>query len=153
MVGSIPLPMAHAEGRFTHEDPDYFARLAEQGHVALVYAGLGRRAEAQREARWLQQSRTYREDAFDGPLLAGDRARILAGIGDVDGALAEIEPDARGDPSLRLVAVGVELDAGTTAPQSPQKRLPCGTSLAQDGHLDITVRQAYTNGGFKSLSR
>lgn len=43
LVGSIPLPMAHAEGRFTHEDPAFFAALAEQGHVALVYTGLGGR--------------------------------------------------------------------------------------------------------------
>ncbi|MFO7608177.1 MAG: phosphoribosylformylglycinamidine synthase subunit PurL [Candidatus Krumholzibacteriia bacterium] len=43
LTGSIPLPMAHAEGRFTHEDPAFFARLAEQGLVALVYGPLGGR--------------------------------------------------------------------------------------------------------------
>jgi phosphoribosylformylglycinamidine synthase len=43
LTGTFPLPMAHAEGRFTHEDPQAFARLAEQGHVALVYAALGGR--------------------------------------------------------------------------------------------------------------
>jgi len=53
--------------------------------------GLGRRGEALREARWLQQSAAYREDAFFGPLLAEDRARILAAAGDVDAALNEIE--------------------------------------------------------------
>jgi eukaryotic-like serine/threonine-protein kinase len=57
----------------------------------LAYAGLGRHAEAQRETRWLERSRTYREDAFDGPQLAEDRARILAEIGEPDAALAEIE--------------------------------------------------------------
>ncbi|HPF71860.1 MAG TPA: phosphoribosylformylglycinamidine synthase subunit PurQ, partial [Candidatus Krumholzibacteria bacterium] len=43
LTGSIPLPMAHAEGRFTHEDPAFFAQLAEEGHVALVYEALGGR--------------------------------------------------------------------------------------------------------------
>jgi phosphoribosylformylglycinamidine synthase II/phosphoribosylformylglycinamidine synthase I len=42
-TGTVPLPMAHAEGRFTHEDPEFFARLAEDGHVALVYSALGGR--------------------------------------------------------------------------------------------------------------
>jgi serine/threonine-protein kinase len=57
----------------------------------LALAGLGRRAEALREARWLQQSPVYREDAFDGPMLAEDRARILAQVGEADAALDEIE--------------------------------------------------------------
>ena len=57
----------------------------------LALAGLGRHREAQHEARWLQQSKIYREDAYFGPLLAEDRARILAAIGDADAALAEIE--------------------------------------------------------------
>ena len=57
----------------------------------LAFAGLGRRREAQREARWLQQSNVYRDDAFTGPLLAEDRARILAAIGESDAALEEIE--------------------------------------------------------------
>ena len=41
----VPVPMAHAEGRFTHEDPAFFATLAEKGHVALQYTGLGGRAQ------------------------------------------------------------------------------------------------------------
>jgi serine/threonine-protein kinase len=57
----------------------------------LALAGLGRREEAWGEARWLQRSKIYREDALDGVLPAEDRARILAAIGDVDAALAEIE--------------------------------------------------------------
>lgn len=44
--GSFPLPMAHAEGRFTHEAPGFFDRLAEEGHVALRYAALGGRADS-----------------------------------------------------------------------------------------------------------
>ena len=64
-----------------------------RAHAAhgLALAGLGRRDEARHEADWLQQSRVYREDAFDGPVLGEDRAQILAGVGDVAGSLAEIE--------------------------------------------------------------
>ena len=57
----------------------------------LALAGLGRRQEALREARWLQQSVVYREDAYDGRLVAEERARILAQAGEVDAALDEIE--------------------------------------------------------------
>ncbi|MEZ4389217.1 MAG: phosphoribosylformylglycinamidine synthase subunit PurL [Candidatus Krumholzibacteriia bacterium] len=35
--GSFPVPMAHAEGQFTHEDPTFFLRLQEQGLLALRY--------------------------------------------------------------------------------------------------------------------
>jgi phosphoribosylformylglycinamidine synthase len=37
---TLPLPMAHAEGRFTHEDPRVFAHLADQGYVALRYVAM-----------------------------------------------------------------------------------------------------------------
>ena len=50
-----------------------------------------RQREAQGEARWLQQSKIYRADANTGAHLAEDRARILAGVGEADAALAEIE--------------------------------------------------------------
>ncbi len=43
LTGTFPLPIAHAEGRFTHEDPAFFERLAADGHVALRYAPLGGR--------------------------------------------------------------------------------------------------------------
>ncbi len=43
---AIPLPIAHAEGRFTHEDPAFFERLAAEGYVALQYTQLGGRLEA-----------------------------------------------------------------------------------------------------------
>jgi len=46
LVGTFPLPIAHAEGRFTHEDPAFFAGLADAGHVALRYAALGGRTTA-----------------------------------------------------------------------------------------------------------
>jgi eukaryotic-like serine/threonine-protein kinase len=57
----------------------------------LALAGLGRRDEALREARWLQQSVAYREDKFQGPIVVENRARILAQVGEADGALDEIE--------------------------------------------------------------
>ncbi len=41
--GMFPLPIAHAEGRFTHEDPAFFEKLAADGFVALQYAQLGGR--------------------------------------------------------------------------------------------------------------
>jgi tetratricopeptide (TPR) repeat protein len=70
------------------ERPDDWRVHAAQG---MALAGLGRRDEARREARWLQQSALYREDAHDGPFLAEHRARILAQNGDADAALDEIE--------------------------------------------------------------
>ena len=57
----------------------------------LALAGLGRRQEALREARWLQQSVVYRDDAYDSRYVAQERARILAQAGEVDAALDEIE--------------------------------------------------------------
>ncbi len=36
---AMPLPIAHAEGRFTHEDPDHFDVLSAEGLLALRYAG------------------------------------------------------------------------------------------------------------------
>ena len=57
----------------------------------LALAGLGRRQEAEGEARWLQQSKFYSNDAMDGVVPAEDRARILAGVGNADAALDEIE--------------------------------------------------------------
>jgi serine/threonine-protein kinase len=70
------------------EKPDDWRVHAARG---LALAGLGRRAEALGEASWLQQSAVYREDAFEGPLLAEDRGRILAQAGEADAALDEIE--------------------------------------------------------------
>jgi serine/threonine-protein kinase len=57
----------------------------------LALAGLGRRQEALREARWLQQSVVYREDPYGSRYVAEERARILAQAGEVDDALDEIE--------------------------------------------------------------
>lgn len=41
LPASVPVPIAHAEGRFTHEDPAEFAALAHEGFVAFRYAGAG----------------------------------------------------------------------------------------------------------------
>ena len=84
--------------------PDDFRVHAARG---LALTGLGRRDEALREARWLQQSVVYREDALQGPRLAEDRARILAQAGDAEAALDEIarllaEPSWLSVYSLRL---------------------------------------------------
>jgi len=40
LEGTMPVPVAHAEGRFTHEDPAFFETLAEKGYVALRYTPL-----------------------------------------------------------------------------------------------------------------
>jgi len=58
--------------------------------LGLTYAGLGRRAAAREEARWLSESEFYRDDRFQGPLAWQARALILAGIGEADGAFEEI---------------------------------------------------------------
>jgi len=47
LEGTFPLPIAHAEGRFTHEDPEFFARLEKDGLVALRYTSLGGRGDAE----------------------------------------------------------------------------------------------------------
>jgi len=70
------------------ELPDDFRVHAARG---LALAGLGQRDEALREARWLQQSEVYREDAYGGPELAETRAQILAQSGEASAAMDEIE--------------------------------------------------------------
>jgi TolB-like protein/tRNA A-37 threonylcarbamoyl transferase component Bud32/Flp pilus assembly protein TadD len=70
------------------ELPDDWRVHAARG---LALAGLDRRDDALREARWLQESAVYRGDALQGPVLAEDRARILAQAGEADAALDEIE--------------------------------------------------------------
>jgi serine/threonine-protein kinase len=70
------------------ELPDDWRVHAARGQTL---AELGRREEALREARWIQQSVVYRQDAFFSPALAEDRARILAQAGEADAALDEIE--------------------------------------------------------------
>jgi TolB-like protein/lipoprotein NlpI len=57
----------------------------------LALAGLDLRDEALEEAKWLQESDWYRENAYWGPFLMEDRARILAQVGEADSALNEIE--------------------------------------------------------------
>ena len=84
--------------------PDDWRVHASRG---LTLAALGRHDEALGEARWLEQSTVYREDAYDGPLLAESRAAILAQSGRTDAALQEIErllsmPSALSVHMLRL---------------------------------------------------
>ena len=81
------------------ELPDDWRVHAARG---LALAGLGRRDEALREARWLQQSAVYREDAFGGPDLAMNRALILAQVGEDDAALDEIERLLAGPSGLSI---------------------------------------------------
>jgi eukaryotic-like serine/threonine-protein kinase len=70
------------------ELPDDWRVRAARG---LVYAGLGNRDEALREADWLKQSVIYREDANWWGWLAQLRAWILAYAGDIEEALDEVE--------------------------------------------------------------
>ena len=69
------------------QTPDDWRTHAAAG---LELAGLGKRSEAEREADWLRQSFTYRNDAVDGPELAEARAKILAQAGDAAAALDEV---------------------------------------------------------------
>jgi phosphoribosylformylglycinamidine synthase len=39
LPAELPMPVAHAEGRFTHEDPDFFTQLARKGYIAWQYVG------------------------------------------------------------------------------------------------------------------
>jgi TolB-like protein/DNA-binding winged helix-turn-helix (wHTH) protein/Flp pilus assembly protein TadD len=57
----------------------------------LAFAGLGDKAEAVRDARWLAESVEYREDALFGPAVREFRAMILAQAGETEAALAEVE--------------------------------------------------------------
>lgn len=56
----------------------------------LALAGRGRHREAIAEADWLRNHVAYREDAYDGPDVAENRARILAQAGEADPALEEL---------------------------------------------------------------
>ncbi len=57
----------------------------------FALAALGRQDQAVGEARWLQQSKVYREDAHFGTMAAEARAQILAQAGSANEALDEIE--------------------------------------------------------------
>ncbi|MBI3983185.1 MAG: protein kinase [Gemmatimonadetes bacterium] len=81
------------------ELPDDWRIHAARG---LVLAGLGRRDEALREARWLEQSVVYRDDAIQGPKVAEDRARILAQAGEAETAAEEIELLLAGPSNLSV---------------------------------------------------
>jgi serine/threonine-protein kinase len=84
---AFALALSGTDSARTQNPGDWRAHAA----TGLALAGLGRRAEAEREAEWLKQSFTYRNDAVDGPDLGEARAKILAQAGDVNAALDEIE--------------------------------------------------------------
>jgi len=94
----------HAEG--LSEDWRYHAARG------LALAGLGRRGEALHEARWLQGSGFYREDAIQGPHAVEARALILAQCGETDAALGEIERllNRPGTFSVRLLRLDPRWD-------------------------------------------
>jgi tetratricopeptide (TPR) repeat protein len=70
------------------ERPDDFRVHQARG---LALASLGRRQEALQEARWLERSAIYREDAYAWYLPAEHRALILMRVGEVTRALDEVE--------------------------------------------------------------
>ena len=61
------------------------------GARGLSLACLGKRADALREARWLEQSELYRRDKFGGTWAAEARAEILVRTGETGAALDEVE--------------------------------------------------------------
>jgi TolB-like protein/tetratricopeptide (TPR) repeat protein len=73
----------------------------------LALAGLGRRAEARREAGWLEASHVYRGDRAFGPILEDERAAILARAGAPEAAVQALgrllaEPSQVSVPVLRV---------------------------------------------------
>ena len=68
----------------------------QHGARGLALAALGRRSDALREARWLEQSELYRRDKFGGTWAAEARAEILVRAGETGAALDEIERLLRG---------------------------------------------------------
>ncbi len=75
----------------------------------LALAGLGRREEALREARWLEESVVYRGDEYGGRWVMFVRAQVLAQAGEAEAALDEIERLLSG-PSLFLSVHTLRLD-------------------------------------------
>jgi serine/threonine-protein kinase len=75
----------------------------------LALAGLGQREEGLHEARWLEQDVVYRKDAWFSSGVAQRHAQILAGAGESEAALEEVERLLAG-PSTSLSAHTLRLD-------------------------------------------
>ena len=59
--------------------------------IAVIDAGLGREEDARRESETLRALAPLEHDAVEGPVYAAVHAQIHAWIGDLDGALAELQ--------------------------------------------------------------
>jgi len=73
---------------------------------AMALAGLGRRAEAHREVRFLRESLTY-HDAFIGPTVRLAAAQVLAQCGDAAAAVADLDQVLTEGAFGNILQVGV----------------------------------------------
>jgi DNA-binding SARP family transcriptional activator/TolB-like protein/Flp pilus assembly protein TadD len=92
-----------ADSALREQPNDWRVRVAR----ALALAGLGRSEEALKEADWLAGADVFPDDSYFGPMVAEERASILAQAGAHATALHEIErllatPSALSVPTLRL---------------------------------------------------
>jgi hypothetical protein len=62
--------------------------------MALIYAGVGRKEEATREAKAAVDLLPVSKDAFDGPIYLTAQARVHLMCGDADTALTLLERSA-----------------------------------------------------------
>lgn len=79
------LPTLEADARVRSNEPGPHEALG------LAYAMLGRSAEAVREGRRATELLPISSDAYDGPLVLTDLARIYALVGDVGAAIDQLE--------------------------------------------------------------
>jgi len=89
--------------------PEEWWRHAARG---MALACLGRRAEALREAHWIEMSDVYRNDHFSGVWAIDWRAAILLWSGEVDSALALYDRSLAGPGgnTVRALAYDFRLD-------------------------------------------
>jgi TolB-like protein/tetratricopeptide (TPR) repeat protein len=109
----------------------------------LALAGAGRRQAALAEARWLQRSVLYSEDAREGPLLREERARILAQAGEPAAALDEVERLLAGPSALspEMFRLDPRWDPIRAHPRAMALTLPAEPRLlfvsSRDGNFEI----------------